>query len=120
MTARKEGSFEEMRCIRSLLSRDNFKTQGKYRGTWAAMCTAAAKDAIYYCTLITKVLRKIKIPAMTVLDITDICYPQFYLSIPSLAYVMTKMYKTFEVKLGTCARRALNQSHAFHSVADVE
>lgn len=91
---------------------NSFKIDPRYRIMWTQMCYAATKDAKYHCSLTSKALRVTIFQGFQNLVIPDTDSTSYKLSIPSLAFVATKMYKSFEVKLDRVRRRYLNFSHA--------
>lgn len=112
MSARKNGTQDEVVLICRLLLRNAFKMDPKYRMTWTHMCQAARKDAQYDCTSTSKALRVTKMPGLQHLSTPDISSSAFRLPIQSLSFVATKMLKKFDVKLRRVGRRNLNVSHA--------
>lgn len=112
MPAKKEGTTEEKAKIIQLLKDDSFKMVQVYRPVWSRMCNSAAKDAAYHSNLTSKKLAKSNIAGLMDLTIPDYTLPSFRLSIPSLAFVYMKIYKTFDIKLAKIGRGNINLSHA--------
>lgn len=83
------------------------------------MFNAAAADAHYHCTHIRKTLTQSKVTGLT-----DIPLPEFSkdenteLSIPSISFVVTKILKTFDVKLAK-GGRAFNASHCHDWIREI-
>lgn len=120
----KKGTAEEVLSIKKLLQNDAFKLKSKYRITWKNMCTAAARDAHYHLNILASSLRRTKLPALTALqraESTD--ETNCRLCVPSLAFVLVKIYKTLQIKLGKSGKGSLNVSHGAdwaHSVESIE
>lgn len=112
MSARNKGTREEIAELRKLVRNNALKTSPQHRHVWAQMCKGAALDAKYHCTLTAKALQKTKIEAFQDLHVPDVTAPVFQLTLPSLAFVALKMYKTIEVKFGRAGRGNLNLSHS--------
>lgn len=115
-----QGTHDEVARIRRLLLNNSFKMDSIYRVTWENMSDAEAKDAQYHCTITSKMLHATKIASFTALYSPKISAPSLILSIPSLAFVAIKIYKTFDMKLRKLGRRNLNRSHVHDWVAYVE
>lgn len=105
MDASKKGSSSERTAIRELLQDDDFTKLVRYQKTWTSMFNSAAGDAQYHCKLIAKTLRKSSFEGVKNLSLpffrADVDYN---LPIPSLAFVVTKILKTLDLKLGNGAR----------------
>lgn len=121
MTPKKKGKQEEIASIRRLLADGAFKLNTKYSGTWASMCKAAADEAVCNCKLTAASLEKTKFKAFANLPIPIPSGDRpLQLAYPSLAFVVMKMYKTFDVKLGRAGRGNLNTSHCRDWVTSIE
>lgn len=113
MDTAKKGTVAERKHIRDLLKNDSFKNSPRYAKAWTHMSNAAAQDAFYHCTLLVKSLGKTTYEKLKKLPLPSFRADQNQnLSIPSLAFVVTKIYKTFDVKLGKVGRGNLNASHS--------
>lgn len=113
MDPTKKGTSVERALIRELLADDNFKKLHRYENHWTSMFNAAASDAYYHCGLIAKSLSKCKYSQLHNLPL-----PSFrknddnHLSIPSISFVVTKLYKTLDLKLGKGGKGNFNASHS--------
>lgn len=120
MEERKRGTKTERDAIKALLNNASFQKSPQYRGTWTEMLNSAASDAFYHCTLVSKTLSRSNIDDFKRLPVPAFRRDSNYeLSIPSIAFVVTKIYKTLDVKLGKGGRGTLNASHYHDWVREI-
>lgn len=85
------------------------------------MFNAAAADSFYHCNLLVKSLSKAKYEGLKSLPLPPFRTDQDHqLSIPSMAFVVTKIFKTLDVKLGKACRGSLNASHCHDWIRHME
>lgn len=113
MDGSKKSTNLEKKKIRYLLSRDNIKTNVRYLAGWHSMLHSAAEDAHTHCDQIANMLSKSKVRGLEELDVPPApTKGKCKLSIPALAFVVTKLLKTFDMKLEEEKHRSLNASHS--------
>lgn len=120
MDPTKLGTVAERAAIKELLQDDKFRKSQTYRNALVHMCNSAAQDAFYHCSLLVKCLEKSKFDNLKKLRLPPFKRDQNQeLSIPSLAFVVTKIYKTFDTKLGKLGCGVPNASHSHDWIREV-
>lgn len=121
MEHKNKGSTAQISEIQKLIADNGFKFRHKYASTWSQMCRSAIEETIIQCRLAVAQLKKSHLKGLDNLDVPSFTLSQpLHLPIPSLAFVVLKIYKTFDVKLGTAGRGNLNVSHSTDWVRNVE
>lgn len=119
-----KGSAEEISIIKRLLQNDNLKLKSRYRSSWVSMCKTAVHVALHQCKLAANALKRNSIPGFRNLQVPEFSSTLVSdLSLPSIAFVQVKIFKTFDVKLGKSGRGTLNSSHSVdwaRSVVDLD
>lgn len=116
-----KGTNAENRKIRYLISGDRLKMNKLYYNSWASMFKAVFDDVESHCTMLAKTLKKSKVPGLRDLEVPvapplDECHP----TIPVVAFVVTKLFKTFDTKMEKESNRSLNGSHATNWVRHIK
>lgn len=112
-TARKGTAIEKIK-INYLLSDHILRKKENYKTAWHAMFKDGFEDVRTHCSIISnslsntkyKALRYVQIPSLPADDGT--CH----LAIPAIAFLITKLHKTFDTKLEKSSQRSLNGSHS--------
>lgn len=109
-----KGSSIEKLKIEYLSSDNILRTRENYKAAWYAMFRAGFSDVQTHCRMISNSLSNTKYPQLKTLDIPSIpAEPQkCHLTIPAIAFVITKLFKTFDTKLEKASQRSLNGSHS--------
>lgn len=108
-----KGSGEEIVVIKRLLHNDNVLLKSRYRNTWLAMFKSSVHAALHQCKLASTSLKRKNIDGFRNLQVPDFSSAMVSdLSLPSMAFVQVKIFKTFDVKIGRSGRGTLNSSHS--------
>lgn len=121
MDGTKKGSDIQIRHIRAMIKNNNFKLMSKYKPAWDYMSMSAVDDAIFHCKLISTKLEKSNVPGMMELSGAELPSPKtIQLSLSSIAFIVVKIYKIFEIKLGLKGTGTLNGCHSVYWVRQIE
>lgn len=113
MDTQKTATAPHISQLLDITEKNTIIFDSRYRQYWASMLKHVAEDVVEHCSLLFTSLAKIKIPALVDLPVSSVPVGDFCpLFIPSTALVVTKLYKTFDLKLSRKKRGSLNASHA--------